>query len=116
MKQSLHLFLFTGMLGVFLALSTSASAQVEHKSRNQQRQELRKSLREAQKVESEYRESHLNVTNQSFVDGESPRRRSGKKEARDRMEIKEDGTAAKPESAVKKKKKARKKQRLNPHL
>lgn len=106
MKQSLHVFLFTGMLGVLLLLSVPAQAQVEHKSRNQQRQELRKSLREAQKVESEYRESHLNIANHSFKDGESSRKRSKKKEARDRMEIKEDGTAAKPDLPVKKRKKA----------
>jgi Flp pilus assembly protein TadB len=109
MKQSLHFFLFTGMLGALLLLSTAASAQVEHKTRNQQRQELRKSLREAQKVESEYRESHLNLANHSFKDGESSRKRSKKKEARDRMEIKEDGTAAKPDVPVKKRKKAKKK-------
>ena len=109
MKQSLHLFLFTMVLGAFLLLSASANAQVEHKSRNQQRQELRKSLREAQKVESEYRESHLNVTNHSFKDGESSRKRSKKKGPRDRMEIKEDGTAAKPDSSMKRRKKASKK-------
>ncbi|AMM50606.1 hypothetical protein TH61_04660 [Rufibacter sp. DG15C] len=109
MKQSLHFFLFTGMLGVFLLLSTTANAQVEHKSRNQQRQEVRKSLREAQKVESEYSESHLNLANHSFKDGESSRKRSKKKEARDKMEIKEDGTAAKPDVPVKKRKKAKKK-------
>ncbi|QHL87832.1 hypothetical protein GU926_10485 [Nibribacter ruber] len=108
MKQSLHVLLFTLVLGVLLLFTTSVNAQVEHKSRNKQRQELRKGLREAQKVESEYRESHLDVSNHVFKEGQSSRKRAKKKQARDRMEIKEDGTAAKPEASAKKRKKQKK--------
>lgn len=100
--------LFFALLGGFFLVTSLAQAQIAYSTPAQQKKELRKSLKEAEKIKTDYNESHLNVKAYHFRKGESSRKRVKKPAEQEEMLINEDGTAA-VKSKPKRNKKPRKK-------
>ncbi|MGV3541003.1 MAG: hypothetical protein ACO1OQ_14405 [Rufibacter sp.] len=109
MKQEVKAFITGAMLAVLLIAASPAAAQVEYLSPAQQKKEVRRALKEAKKIKSDYSESHLNVQAYNFKKGESGRKQVNPQE-HDEMIMNEDGTpVTKPKAKAKKKSKAKKK-------
>ncbi|MBA9077571.1 hypothetical protein [Rufibacter quisquiliarum] len=111
MKRYWHTFFFVLALGMILVAARPAAAQVEYLTPAQQKKEVRKSLKEAQKIKTDYNESHLNLKAYNFERGASGRKRVKNPQDQDEMLMNEDGTAVtKPKSKPKKAKKRKQKQ------
>ncbi len=66
------------LLVVFLLASVPAFAQISHKSVNEHKQQRKKFLKQAEKVDTKYKDTHLNVDSHTFKIGESGRKRVSK--------------------------------------
>ncbi|MFC6996269.1 hypothetical protein [Rufibacter roseus] len=111
MKHFAKVFLIGFVASLMCLLALPASAQTEFISPGQQKRELKKSLREAKKVKSDYQETHLNVEAYNFKRGESGRKRVNAQE-RDEALMNTDGTpVTKPKVKPKKQKAAKQKKK-----
>lgn len=111
MKQSYKTcFLSLALVGLLCLIVLPASAQTEYLTPAQQKKELRKSLKEAKKVKSDYRESHLNVGAFNFKRGASSRKRVDPQEY-DEAVMNPDGTPITDQKIKPKKKKVSKKKK-----
>jgi hypothetical protein len=109
-KFSYSLVLASGML-LFCLLAQPCLAQVEFLTPAQQKKEMRRSLKEAKRLKTDYNESHLNMRGINFKRGESGRKRVKDPQEQDEMLMNEDGTAAtKPKLKPKKNKATKKKE------
>ncbi|WP_210489564.1 hypothetical protein [Rufibacter aurantiacus] len=92
MKHTLPLIFLCAVVALFFGITPSAEAQTSYLSPKQQKRELRNSLKEAKRVETDYSESHLDVSAYNHRKGESGRKLK-KSRKKDLMPINEDGTA-----------------------
>ncbi|GGK83886.1 hypothetical protein ACD591_13745 [Rufibacter glacialis] len=92
MKHPLHTVFLCACLGLVLGVFQPASAQTAHTTPGQQKRELRHSLKEAKKLETDFNESHLNVDAYNHRKGETGRKLK-KRKKKDLLPIREDGTA-----------------------
>ncbi|ALI99224.1 hypothetical protein [Rufibacter tibetensis] len=92
MKHTLLIIFLCALVTLVLGASQPASAQTAYTSSGQQKRELRKHLRAAKKMETDFSESHLNVEAYSHRKGESGRKLK-KDRKRNQLGIREDGTA-----------------------
>ncbi|WP_210462096.1 hypothetical protein [Rufibacter roseolus] len=92
MKHKLPLIFLCAVVALVFGIASSAQAQTAYLSPKQQKRQLKNSLREAKRVETDYSESHLDVSAYNHRKGESGRKLK-KSRKRDLMPINEDGTA-----------------------
>ncbi|WP_181306670.1 hypothetical protein [Rufibacter sp. XAAS-G3-1] len=85
-----HTFLAVLVLSLVLATLPPVAAQTAYTTAGKQKRELRSSLKEAKRIETDYNASHLNVDAYNHRRGENGRKL---KKRKDLMPIKEDGTA-----------------------
>lgn len=97
-KYSLSLLLF------FLLGTLPGYGQISYQASAKHDQQLRKSLRDAEKVDSKYKDSHLNTDAYTFKKGEAGRKQV-KRNKRDQLQFNVKGDPAKKLHLFKKKKK-----------
>ncbi|MBC3540534.1 hypothetical protein ACFSC6_11650 [Rufibacter sediminis] len=102
MKQTLRSIFLSVVVVLVLGVAQQAAAQTAFTTKSQQKREVKNSLKAAKKVESDFSESHLDVSAYNLKMGENGRKLK-KKKKRDQMPINEDGTAViKPKVFTKK--------------
>lgn len=67
-----------------------ATAQIQHKTHDDHRQQRKKFLKQASEAETEYKDTHLNINTYNFKIGESGRKRA-KRDDRVRFQFNEAG-------------------------
>ncbi|MFB9863265.1 hypothetical protein EFA69_04335 [Rufibacter immobilis] len=92
MKQTLRFLPMLVGLALVLLTVEPVAAQTEFVSRKQHKREVRNSIKAAKKVETDFNESHLNISAYNLRDGESGRKLK-KQKKKNAMPISEDGTA-----------------------
>jgi hypothetical protein len=93
-----------GLLLFFLLGTLPGYGQISYQASAKHDQQLRKSLRDAEKVDSKYKDTHLNTGAYTFKKGEAGRKRL-KKDGRDHLQFNVNGDPAKKMNLFKKKKK-----------
>ncbi|GAB3202744.1 hypothetical protein ABID22_001041 [Pontibacter aydingkolensis] len=94
------------LLVILLLAATPAFAQISHKSSDNHKQQRKKFLRQADTVEAQYKDTHLNVNTYKFKIGESGRKRA-KKDERKRYQFNDAGEPVKKKRLFSRKKKQR---------
>jgi lipopolysaccharide export LptBFGC system permease protein LptF len=92
MKHALLSIFICSLLFLGLGILQPAAAQTAYTTAGKQKRELRSSLKEAKRIETDYNESHLNVDAYNHKRGENGRKLK-KSKKKDLMPIQEDGTA-----------------------
>ncbi|WP_192822941.1 hypothetical protein [Rufibacter sp. LB8] len=109
MKTFAQSFIVATSLLLFCLLAQPSLAQVASLTPAQQEKELRRSLKEAKRLQTDFNESHLNMEAVAFKRGESGRKRVKGPQEQELMLINEAGTATnKPKLKARKNKSARK--------
>ncbi|MBC5993844.1 hypothetical protein [Pontibacter cellulosilyticus] len=89
-----------------LLLATAPTfAQIKHKSNEEHKQQRKKFLKQADTVEAQYKDTHLNVDAYTFKVGEAGRKRVKKKDERARYQFNEAGEPVKKKRLFNRKKK-----------
>ena len=94
-----------GLLLFFLLGTLPGYGQISYQASAKHDQQLRKSLRDAEKVDSKYKDTHLNTDAYTFRKGEAGRKRLKKKDERDQFQFNVKGDPAKKIKLFKNKKK-----------
>ncbi|WP_219337354.1 hypothetical protein [Pontibacter populi] len=91
-------FLMLLLLGVVPAM-----AQIKNLSDDKQKKEQRRFLKEAEKTESTYKDSHLNTNAYTFKKGEAARKRVKKRDERRQYKFDEAGKPLKKKTFLRRK-------------
>lgn len=92
------------LLVLLLLAIAPAMAQIDQKSYDHHRQQRRKFLKQADTVETQYKDTHLNVDSYTFKIGEAGRKRA-KKDERKRYHFNDAGEPVKKKRLFSRKKK-----------
>ncbi|WP_299761179.1 hypothetical protein [uncultured Pontibacter sp.] len=94
-----------GLLLFFLLGTLPGYGQVSYEASARHEQQLRKSLKDAEKVDNKYKSTHLNTDTYTFKKGVAGRKRVKRDDGRSKLQFNVNGEPAKKPKLFKKKRK-----------